>query len=156
MKEARHDAILRIIRSNDIGTQERLAEMLRQSGFEVTQATVSRDIRELGLVKAADGEGGYRYVVPASPPAADAIGRVQRAFQDYVLDIMVSDNLIMIKTTSGSAQLVAAALDRLNLPQVLGSVAGDDTILVVVDDGRRREPSGPVADLYQTFLGWRG
>lgn len=132
MKSRRQAAILQIIREREVRTQEELAALLRQMGMEVTQATVSRDIKELGLVKEPVPGGGYRYVPSRQEPAADRIERARRAFQEFVVSIDVSGNLVLIKTTTGAAHGVAATLDALVLPDVLGTIAGDDTILLVV------------------------
>lgn len=155
MKEERHEAILRIVRDQSIGTQEQLAAVLRQSGFEVTQATVSRDIRELGLIKVPAPEGGYRYAVPPRPLPIDALGRAQRTFSEYVTDLRYSGNLLLVKTLPGGAHIVAAALDGLDLDEVVGTVAGDDAVLVVVTDGRERPAPGAVTRLFEQFTQWR-
>lgn len=155
-KEERHRAILSIIREKAIGTQEELAAELRRAGFDVAQATVSRDVRELRLVKVA-GEGGvYRYAVPPSTLPPDALGRVQRAFQDFVVDVAFSGNLMVVKTLPGSAPVVAAALDDVDMEGVVGTVAGDDAILVVLADGRSQPAPGLPSQVYRTFLAWQG
>ncbi len=154
MKEARHQAILRIVRELDVKTQEQLADELRRAGFVVTQATVSRDIRELGLVKVAAKQGEYRYSVPPDVSPADAFGRVQRTFREYVTNVAYSANLLVIKTLPGSAQVVAAALDALHLEGVVGTVAGDDAVLVVASDGHPHPAPGHATDLYEQFVSW--
>lgn len=155
-KAERQRAILRIIRERSVGTQEELAALLSAEGFEVTQATVSRDIRELRLVKVASEGGGYRYAEPPASPPPDALGRAQRAFREFVVDVAFSGNLIVVKTLPGSAQVVAAALDELALEGVIGTVGGDDAILVVLADGRKEPPPGLPSRVYRTFLEWRG
>ncbi len=155
MKDSRHQAILSIIRESDVRTQEELASALRERGFEVTQATVSRDVRELGVVKVASKDGGYRYAVPPTPLPPDALGRVQKTFHDYVRDVTFSGNLLVIKTQPGSAMVVAAALDALNLEGVAGTIAGDDAVLVVAKDGRPSPADGAATELYERFLEWR-
>lgn len=155
MKESRQQAILSIIREYDVRTQEELAMELRARGFEVTQATVSRDIRELGVVKIASKDGGYKYAAPPSPLPPDALGRVQRTFQDYVKDVAFSGCLLVIKTHPGSAMVVAAALDALNLDGVAGTIAGDDAVLVVAKDGKPAPAEGAATELYERFLEWR-
>lgn len=155
MKESRQQAILSIIRENDVRTQAELAKELRALGFEVTQATVSRDIRELGVVKVASKDGGYRYAAPPSPLPPDALGRVQRTFHDFVKDIAFSGCLLVIKTQPGSAMVVAAALDALNLEGVAGTVAGDDAVLVVAKDGNPTPAQGAATELYERFMEWR-
>lgn len=132
MKGRRHAVILEAIRQRKIGTQSELTEYLRRRGISVTQATVSRDIKDLRLVKVATGDGGYRYSAPLDRPEEGARARAERMLSEFVVSIDASANLIVLKTTPGSAQGVAAALDALQWPDVLGTVAGDDSILVVV------------------------
>jgi transcriptional regulator of arginine metabolism len=124
--------ILDAIRRQTIGTQSELTEYLRAHGISVTQATVSRDIKDLRLVKVATGDGGYRYAVPADRPEEEARVRARRILGEFVTGVDASENLIILKTPPGSAQGVAAALDALRWPDVLGTIAGDDSILVVV------------------------
>lgn len=155
-KEQRQRAILRIIREQSVATQEELAALLARAGFGVAQATISRDIRELRLVKVASEAGGYRYAEPPEGPPPDALGRAQRAFREFVVDVAFSGNLLVVKTLPGSAQVVAAALDDLEMDGIVGTVGGDDAILVVLADGRREPPPGIVSRVYKTFLAWRG
>ncbi len=131
MKSRRHRRIMEIINQGRIATQEDLCEALRSNGFEVTQATVSRDIKELHLVKIPDGEG-YRYALPDTAALNRAQERLQRIFQDSVIGMDYSENLIVIKTLPGGAQGVASVIDSSDLSNILGTVAGDDTIFVVV------------------------
>lgn len=116
----RQIAIREIIREGGVRTQKALAERLRQSGFECTQATISRDIGEMGLLKTPEG----LYVLPEDL-------RMQRMVHEMVTDVVHADNLVVVHATNGTAQGVAAALDAADLPDILGSVAGDDTILVI-------------------------
>ncbi len=148
MKAKRQAMILQIIRETKIETQEELAEVLRQKGVEVTQATVSRDIKELRLVKSPTGYGHYRYVVPYEPVPGDVVRRARRSFQEYVLEVVHSQNMIILKTLSGTANAVAAAIDDLRWPEILATVAGDDTILVIV----KTEEDGPLAGPMRTLL----
>lgn len=154
MKEARHQAILRIVREVEIRTQEQLSEELRRAGFDVTQATVSRDIRELGLIKVATPGGEYRYSLPPHAAPTDALGRVQRTFREYVTEVAFSGNLLVLKTLPGSAPVVAAALDELQLPGVVGTVAGDDAVLVVAKDGAPQPASEAARQLLAQFQRW--
>ncbi|BAS28417.1 arginine repressor [Limnochorda pilosa] len=146
MKSRRQATILQLIREREVRTQDELADLLRQAGIEATQATVSRDIKELGLVKEPVPGGGYRYVPSRQEPAGDRLDRARRAFRDFVVSMDVSGNLVLIKTTTGAAHGVAATVDALAWPEVLGSIAGDDTILLVAVErpaGRRSgEPAG--------------
>lgn len=131
MKSKRHAAILEAIRSRAIGTQSELTEYLRERGMSVTQATVSRDIKDLRLVKTPAGPGQYRYTAPQERGAGDVARRARRMFTEFVVEMDYSENLIVIKTTPGSAQGVAASVDELGWPEILGTVAGDDSILVI-------------------------
>jgi transcriptional regulator of arginine metabolism len=132
MKSVRHAAILEAIRDRVIETQAELTDYLRERGMVVTQATVSRDIKNLRLIKVPAGEGRYRYAVPQDFNPGNLVRRARRMFSEFVTNVDFSENLIVIKTTPGSAQGVAAALDGLAWPEVLGTVAGDDSILVIV------------------------
>ena len=119
MKVARHEKIIELIHQYDIDTQEELASRLNEAGFKVTQATVSRDIRALKLTKVAGKDGKSRY----------AIINNESVLEDTLLSIDVGQNIIVIKTVSGMAMGVAAALDALKWPEILGCIAGDDTIM---------------------------
>jgi transcriptional regulator of arginine metabolism len=134
MKARRKFAIIDIISKQRISTQEELCEALKNGGYDVTQATVSRDIKELQLIKIPDDEG-YYYALPEMPdnnPIKHTHNRMRRLFQDSVIDIDWSENIVVIKTLPGAAQSIASVIDSAELKNVLGSVAGDDTIFVVV------------------------
>ena len=123
--------ILEIIQEQNISTQEELAAALRAEGCEVTQATVSRDIRELHLRKVRQPGAGPRYA--AADAAGDAmIARFGRVMKDGIVSIDQAQNILVIKTVSGMAMGVAAAVDAMQYPEVVGSIAGDDTIMVAV------------------------
>ncbi|HEY8530798.1 MAG TPA: arginine repressor [Limnochorda sp.] len=141
MKRRRQAAILQIVREREVRTQEELAELLRQAGIEVTQATISRDIKELGLVKEPVPGGGYRYVLARQEPPVDWLERARLAFREFVVSLRSSGNLVLIKTTTGAAHSVAAAIDALAWPEILGSIAGDDTVLLVVAEGDEASPA---------------
>lgn len=132
MKIRRQMKILEIIEREPIATQEDLAEKLREAGFEVTQATVSRDIKELSLLKVPAGESNYRYGAPREARRVNNHERLRRIFSDTVLSIEHSENLIVIKTLPGNAMALASVLDAGNWSEIIGTVGGDDTILVVV------------------------
>ncbi|MGI6574506.1 MAG: arginine repressor [bacterium] len=132
MKSKRQRHILEIISTYKIETQEELAEYLRDHGIEVTQATVSRDIKELGLIKVPMGDNRYCYAKPAERTPGVIDQRQQRMFRESVIKIAASENLIVIKTLTGSAQGVAAVVDGLAWPEIIGTVAGDDTIIMVI------------------------
>ena len=130
MKKKRHDKILEIIENNEIETQGELAELLRKSGFTVTQATVSRDIREMGLVKVA--ASGTKQKYQAAKPVNEEQNRFIRVLRDSVQSVDQAQNLLVIRTGSGMAMAAAAALDHLQLPEIVGCIAGDDTIMAAV------------------------
>ena len=130
---ARDRLILDIIAKRPISTHDDLVDALRSTGIEVTQATVSRDIRRLGLIKVPAGGGAYRYQAPQAtrPQPREVEGRLKRAFDDYVESIDEGSGLILVKTASGSAGTVAEAIDEMNWKEVVGTVAGDNTIIIV-------------------------
>ena len=131
MKNARHEEILRIIREHAVETQEELATRLIESGFQVTQATVSRDIRQLRLRKTTGPDGRQRYTADEGEDPDRAM-RYQRVLADAFVSLAVSGNILVIHTVSGMAMAAAAALDSLDWPELLGSIAGDDTIMAVI------------------------
>lgn len=131
MKIKRQALIREIVESQSIQTQEELAEALRQHGMVVTQATVSRDIKELHLLKVLSEDGGYRYAT-MDKGEQGTNERLIHMLADSVLDIQSANNLIVIHTLAGSAHVAGEAVDSLRWPEVLGTIAGDNTILVVV------------------------
>ena len=131
MKSKRQKRILEIIAQEPVRTQGELAAILQNEGIHVTQATVSRDIKELRLIKVARGEAGYAYSLPKGQPAMQDNSRLRRIFRDAVLRIADSGNLIVIHTLPGNANSVCSLLDAAEWEEYLGAVAGDDTILVV-------------------------
>lgn len=130
MKEARQKRILELIDNHDIQTQEELIARLEQGGYRVTQATVSRDIRELGLIKGVNASGVYRYILPVRP--RNGAPKLNSALNSSIVSIDCAGNLLVIKTYPGLANAVAACIDSLHIPELLGCVAGDDTILAVL------------------------
>jgi len=131
MKTVRQVTILDIIEKNDIETQEELADALRLRGIQVTQATVSRDIKELRLLKVLTPNGTYKYAT-ADKAENGLIERFIRMLGESVLSVAASANMIVIKTLSGSAAVAAEALDSFHWPEVLGTIAGDNTIFMVI------------------------
>jgi len=139
MKARRQAVILDVIREQQVRSQEQLRRQMRGAGFDVTQATLSRDIRELGLVKTADG-----YSLPTNGNGNGnghghsdaALPSVSRLVREFVTSVRAAQNLLVTKTSVGSAQPVAAALDSENWPEAIGTIAGDDTILIVCTDSR--------------------
>lgn len=148
MKARRQAKILELIKTQVIETQEELAEALGREGIPVTQATVSRDIKELQLNKVPTGDGRYRYALPEET-APGSWERRRRIFQESLLSIDYSENIIVIKSLPGTAQGVASALDHLNWTEVLGTVAGDDTVMVVV---RPKEATATVVDRIRKLM----
>lgn len=129
-KPSRQHAILRAIAQERIRTQQDLVGALRRSGFDATQATVSRDVVELGLVKLQAADGTRHYAAPRSDSGAPAADRLRRFCEDYPVDGAVGTSMVVLRSTPGSANALAAAIDACALPQVVGTLAGDDTVIV--------------------------
>lgn len=130
MKIARHSKIIDLINQYDIETQEELAAKLQEAGFAVTQATVSRDIRELKLMKIAKPDGGSRYTV-MGPRDSQNSEKYIRVLKDAFVSMEMAQNILVIKTVSGMANAAGAALDNMNYSEVVGCIAGDDTIACI-------------------------
>jgi len=130
MKTRRHTKILELISEYQVDTQEELLRRLKDAGFDVTQATVSRDIKELRLVKILSADGKYRYA-NNQEPSRDISGIFYSLFEDSAIDVDNAMNLVVIKCLTGMANAVCAALDGLRWEKVVGTVAGDDTVLVI-------------------------
>jgi len=133
MKNKRHVLIMELIDAKDIETQEDLASELKEAGQDVTQATVSRDIKELNLVKVSNNKGGYKYANQSSASSGIS-SRHLRIFADTVLSINYSGSMIVIKTMTGSANAAAETLDALGWDEFLGTIAGDNTIFMIVKE----------------------
>ncbi len=131
MKAKRQALIREIVENQSIQTQEELAEALRGHGMMVTQATVSRDIREMHLLKVLSDDGGYRYATMEKNETG-VNDRLIRMLADSVVEMNCANNLIVVRTLPGSAHVAAEAIDNLKWPEVLGTIAGDNTILVIV------------------------
>lgn len=138
MKQERHQAIIRIIAENEIETQEDLLAKLKEEGYHVTQATVSRDMRELKLLKAATSTG-YKYVAPREKTEQERMPHFSRALAESVISVDYAQNLIVVKTYAGMAGAVATCIDSIRSPDIIGCVAGDDAILVVTRDLAKTE-----------------
>jgi len=136
MKSRRQSLILDIVQREPIRSQEQLRRRVKSQGFDVTQATLSRDIRELGLMKGG-ADGAYQAPAPAaaSAPAAGVV--LQRAMAEYLARVDRVQQMLLLRTGPGQAPLLGVALDRAQLPEVVGTIAGDDTILVIAPDIRR-------------------
>jgi transcriptional regulator of arginine metabolism len=132
-KNYRHGQILKLIRAKRIHTQDELARALRSIGVPATQVTLSRDIRELGLVKTAEG-----YIEGVAEPAGKGFD-VEALAREFVQDVRLAQNLLVLRTQPGHANSVAVALDNAEWPEITGTIAGDDTILVVAPDARTAE-----------------
>ncbi len=133
MKNARQKKILELIEEYDIDTQETLIKKLFEAGITVTQTTVSRDIRELKLVKGMTGKGSYKYIVPGVKRENNT-PVLNSALTDAVISIEAARNIVVIKTFPGMANALCVCVDTLEQPHIVGSVAGDDTVLLVIKD----------------------
>jgi transcriptional regulator of arginine metabolism len=152
MKSRRQRAILTLVATRPVHSQDELVALLERQGFEVTQATVSRDVKELGLakvpIKSERGDEIFKYVVPSA--AVNYVSRLHRAVAELVTTIAGSANLIVMHTSPGSAMMVASAVDEAAWPEILGTIGGDDTILVVVGSAQE------MPYVMQRFLDMKG
>ena len=140
MKSKRQAEILRIITEQEIETQEELLENLRRCGIHATQATISRDIKELNLVKQPGEGGSYHYVASAAlPPRRAAAGRLQNIFKEGVVSCDAAQNIVVVKTMPGLAPAAGAALDGMELEGLVGSLAGDDTVILIMRTNQAAE-----------------
>jgi transcriptional regulator of arginine metabolism len=152
-RTARHARIVELIREKEIRSQTELAELLAGDGVQVTQATLSRDLEELGAVKVRGGDGPAVYLIPEDGnrplrPAEQAPARLVRLLHELLTGVDFSGNIAVLRTPPGAAQFLASALDRSGLTEIVGTIAGDDTILVVA-----REEIGGAA-LAEKLSGW--
>lgn len=131
VKKNRHSRIIELIQEYDIETQKDLADKLREDGYQVTQATVSRDIRELKLSKVQAGNGKQKYIVIGHDDSHLA-DKYIRVLKDGFISMDNAQNILVVKTVSGMAMAVAAALDAMKMREIVGSIAGDDTIMIAV------------------------
>lgn len=148
MKISRHAKILELIEKKEIDTQEELAEELKRSGFNVTQATVSRDIKEIRLIKVLTESGKYKY---AAMKEHDAMlnERLVKVFSESVLSIDYAGNIVVLKTFSGAAGAACEAIDVFDINEVVGTLAGDDTIFVLI---RQAESVEHVIDKFKKLM----
>ena len=149
MKNSRHTRILEIIGDYVIETQDDLIEKLKESGYPVTQATVSRDIKQLGLIKTATKNGGYKYTVARNENASNE-NKLKTIMRETIVNAQDAQNIIVVKTFSGMANAAAAALDSLAEEAVIGSIAGDDTIFIVV---RSNEDAAEFTNYIREIIG---
>lgn len=133
MKKNRQSKILELIEKYDIGTQEALMQKLSEEGFETTQTTLSRDIRQMKLVKSTTGKGSYKYV-PSADTTVTQVPGIGSAMTESIRKMQVAGNMLVIRTLSGMANAIAVCVDNLGISDIIGSVAGDDTILIVLAD----------------------
>lgn len=136
MKTRRQSAILDVVEHEAVRSQEQLRQRLAVRGFVVTQATLSRDIKELGLLKRSS-DGAYQPAGAEAAPAQTAVDALGRALAEYLVNVEPVQQLVVLKTGAGQAQLLGLAIDRARLDEVVGTLAGDDTILIIA-----REPRG--------------
>lgn len=134
MKRFRYTKIKEIVQSRPIETQEELAKALQEEGIEVTQATVSRDIKELMLIKVPTSDGHYRYALSPEQNVLMSKNRMARLFQDSIVRVDAAFNQIVVHTLPGSASMVASAIDHAKWESVIGTLAGDDTILIITNN----------------------
>lgn len=134
MKNDRQSKILEIIEREPIDTQEQLQQRLLEQGITCTQATISRDIKQLHLIKEPIGQGKYRYAVSVQRNRLNVADKLRTIFRESIVSIDYAQNIVVIKTMAGLANAAAAALDSMSIPYMVGSLAGDDTALLVMRD----------------------
>ena len=134
MKNDRQTRILEIIEREPIDTQEQLQQRLLEEGITCTQATISRDIKQLHLIKEPIGQGKYRYAVSVQRNRLNVADKLRTIFRESIISVDYAQNIVVIKTMAGLANAAAAALDSMNIPYMVGSLAGDDTDLLVMRD----------------------
>ncbi|MBS3810778.1 MAG: arginine repressor [Halanaerobiales bacterium] len=139
MKNKRQLKILNLIKNEIIRTQKELVKKLEEMGIDVTQATISRDIKKLGLIKIPDKEGGYKYAKADQKSSAENKYWLKKMFNNLVADIDFSENLILLKAVKGTAGGLGEALDNANWDHIMGSVAGDDTLLLIIKPSHKTE-----------------
>lgn len=132
MKSTRQQEILDIISTSEVETQEQLLERLKERGIATTQATISRDIKELHLVKELSGKGSYRYALSGKKDHTNITGRLKTIFREGVVSYEQAQNLVVVKTMPGLGSAAGAALDGMEIPDLVGSLAGDDTVLLIL------------------------
>lgn len=134
MKNVRQSEILNIVQTKDVETQEQLLEELRARGFTTTQATISRDIKELRLVKELTGSGGYRYALSERKASSTSDARLRNIFKEGVVSVDVAQNIVVVRTMPGLASAACSALDAMEIDGMVGSLAGDDTGILIMRD----------------------
>ncbi|WP_127586016.1 transcriptional regulator AhrC/ArgR [Paenibacillus koleovorans] len=149
MKAQRHFKIRDIITNHIIETQDDLVNQLRAAGYHVTQATVSRDMKEMHLIKVPTDDGRYRYSMPAEQ-RFNPVVKLKRALADHFVHIDFTDNLVVMKCLPGTANTIGALIDSLEWNEIMGTICGDDTILIIC---RSKEQSGSVVEQFLAMLG---
>jgi len=139
MKAKRQSEILRIIAQEDVETQEQLLARLKEAGLNTTQATISRDIKELHLVKELTAHGAYKYAVSGHKASLNTAGRLRTIFKEGVTSYDRAQNIVVLKTMPGLAAAAASAVDGMNLSGMVGSLAGDDTVFLVLRDNEKAQ-----------------
>ncbi|MBQ9534493.1 MAG: arginine repressor [Clostridia bacterium] len=139
MKFQRQAAIVDLIERKEIKTQEQLSEELKNEGFNATQATISRDIKELRLVKVSSETGGYKYSTPEQNNDALHMPRLRNIFRECVIKVDRAQNLVLLKTLVGMGNAACAAIDAMRIDDIVGTLAGDDTILIIMRDNSDAE-----------------
>ena len=148
MKNERQAKILEIIKAEPIETQEHLQQCLMDMGIACTQATISRDIKQLHLIKEPIGQGKYRYAISIQRKRLNIADKLRTIFRESIVSVDYAQNIVVIKTMSGLASAAATALDSMRVSGVVGSVAGDDTVLLVVrDTDSARELCDEISDM---------
>ncbi|WP_337101695.1 transcriptional regulator AhrC/ArgR [Paenibacillus sp. YIM B09110] len=149
MKGIRQFKIKDLVTNQVIETQDELVEALRLSGLHVTQATVSRDMKELMLIKVPAGEGKYKYSLPQELQRQNPVHKLKRALLDHFVHIDFTDNLVVMKCLPGTANAIGALLDNMEWPEVMGTICGDDTILIIC---RTKTQSGELVEQLLALL----
>ena len=134
MKNDRQSKILEIIEREPVDTQEQLQQRLQEQGITCTQATISRDIKQLHLIKEPMGQGKYRYAVSVQRNRLNVADKLRTIFRESIVSVDYAQNIVVIKTMAGLANAAAAALDSMSIPYMVGSLAGDDTAMLVMRD----------------------
>ena len=151
MKSERQQKILELIGEYEIETQEELIFYLNKYGFETTQATVSRDIRELKLIKVSSSVGNYKYAVQGTASHAIPAPKFNGALVDSIIKVSYANNIIVLKPFPGLANAIGAGIDAIHSPEILGCIAGDDTVMVVVSsDGAAEDLSDKIKHMMRT------
>lgn len=132
MKNSRQEKVIELIHTYEVDTQKKLVDLLEQSGIHATQATVSRDIKDLALIKVPGHNNTYKYALPETASVVGGAQKFQQVLQHGIISIQTAGNLVVIRTYAGMANAVCAALDQVSLPGVIGTIAGDDTIFMAV------------------------